>query len=177
MNAGDPVVPNAQLIFALPVPRTHPLTLVASATSMLEAARPYAAIFAADGVDLDAVPAAMQAVQDAVKAKYSPARLKKGAAQGIRDQIKAGHGAIARMDEVIRPLLASDSALLTQWESVKRTAGGHNLTTPVPVPGVMIALNRAMSPAAKRLAASPPELELVRTELAPRPLDPVGSVS
>ena len=133
-HAGDPSVPNAKQIFALPATRTNGLTLIAAATSMVAAATPYAAIFTANGVHLDAVNGAIQALQAAVNAADAAKRVSKGATQGIKDQIKSGHGAVSLMDVVIRPRLASNKALTTQWDSVKRAAGGHNLATPVPVP-------------------------------------------
>ena len=134
-NAGDPNVPNAKQIFTLPATRTNALTLIASAASMVAAATPYASIFTAAGVSLDAVNGAIQALQSAVNAKDTAKRVSKGATKGIKAQVKAGQGAVRLMDVVIRPLLAPNKALFAQWESVKRTAGGHNLATPVPVPG------------------------------------------
>ena len=133
-HAGDANVPNGTQIFALPTTRTNALTLIASATAMVKAATPYSSIFAAHGVSLDAATGAIQAVESAVTAEGSAKRVSKGATQGIKEQIDAGHAAVRLMDVVVRPLVAGNKALLTQWESVKRAAGGHNLAVPVPLP-------------------------------------------
>jgi hypothetical protein len=131
-NAGDPSVPNAKQVFALPATRTNESVLAQAAQAMVTAATPYASIFTAAGVSLDAVNAAIQALQNAVAASNSAKRVSKGATQGIVAQIAAGKGAIRLMDVVIRPEIAANKALLTQWESVKRAAGGQNLASPVP---------------------------------------------
>jgi hypothetical protein len=162
-NAGDPSVPNAAQIFALPATHTNALTLIAAAKAMVTAATPYASIFTDVGVSLDAVNTAIQALQAAVNASASATRVSKGATQGIRDQIGAGKRAVGLMEVVIRPLLASNKAVLAQWESVMRAAGGHNLSAPVPVPpappaGTAPAVptpTTASSPAPARTAASP----------------------
>lgn len=133
-HAGDPSVPNATQIFALPATHTNALTLISSAAAMQAAATPYASIFTAAGVSLDALNTAIQALQAAVNASGSAKRVSKGATQGIEEQVGAGRSAVRLMDVVIRPLLASNKALLAQWESVKRTAGGQNLAAPVPAP-------------------------------------------
>jgi hypothetical protein len=134
LHAGDPNVANAKQIFTLPATRTNPLTLIASAQAMLQVAESYAAVFTLNGVDLDAVSAAIKALQAAVDANGSALRVSKGATQGIVDQIKMGHGAVSLLDVVIRPQLAGNPAVLAQWNSVKRAAGGLNLHTPVPIP-------------------------------------------
>ena len=130
-HAGDPSVANARQIFALPRTRTNALTLIDSAKAMVAVATSYASIFTTNNVNLDAVNTAIQALEAAVNAAGSAKRVSKGATQGIRDQIQAGKGAVRLMDVVIRPVLVSSKALLTQWESVKRTAGGQNLATPL----------------------------------------------
>ena len=133
-NPGDPNVPNARQIFTLPATRTNSLTLLASAKAMVAAATPYAAIFSANGVSLDAVNGAIQALDSAVNAANTADRISKGATQGIKAQIKAAQGAIRLMDVVIRPFIAADKAIVTQWASVKRAAGGLNLSDPSPLP-------------------------------------------
>ena len=65
-HAGDPSVPNAKQIFALPT--THDaLSIIDSAKSMAAVATQYASIFTANGVNLAAVNTATQALQVAVK--------------------------------------------------------------------------------------------------------------
>lgn len=145
----DPDVPGAAQIFAFPATRTNSSTLIAAATAMVQAATPYAAIFTAAGVNLDAVTTAIQQLQAAVNAEGGARRVSKGATQGIKTQIQAGQGAVRMMDVVVRPLLAANKPLLTQWESVKRSAGGLNLAAPVPV-------STAASPAATAPAATAP---------------------
>jgi hypothetical protein len=149
-HAGDPSVPNAAQIFAMPATRTNALTLIASATAMVTAATTYASMFTAAGVSLEAVNGAIEALQAAVTASTSATRVAKGATQGIKDQIRAGRGAVQLMDVVIRPLLASNKAMQAQWESVKRAAGGHNLASSVPVP---VAVPAVTGPA--EVAAAP----------------------
>ena len=136
-HAGDPAVANGRQIFTLPVTRTNALTLINAAKAMVAAATPYASIFTAASVNLDAVTGAIQAVENAVNASQTAKRISKGATQGIKAQIRIGQGAVGLMDVVVRPLLAGNKSLLTQWESVKRAAGGQNLATPVPVPAVL----------------------------------------
>lgn len=133
----DPNVPRALQIFTLPATRTNASTLLQAAQAMLTAATPYASIFTTAGVSLEQVAAAIQALQAAINAENSAKRIAKGATQGIAAQIQAGQGAVRMMDVLIRPLLASNKPLLTQWESVKRAAGGSNLATPVPVPAAV----------------------------------------
>ena len=133
-HAGDPDVANARQVFTLPVTRTNALTLIASAQAMVQTATPYAAVFTANGVSLDAVNAAIQALQSAVTADASAQRVSKGATAGIVAQLQAGHGAVRLMDVVIRPLLAGNKPVLAQWNSVKKAAGGLSLPSPVPVP-------------------------------------------
>jgi len=136
-NAGDPNVPNAKQIFALPASRTNPSVLVQAAQNMVAVATQYRSVFTAGGINLDAVNSAIQAVDTAVNADSGAKRISKGATQGIKAQIQAGHAAVHLMDVVVRPQLAANKALLTQWESVKRAAGGLNLTAPLPVPGAV----------------------------------------
>jgi hypothetical protein len=137
-HEGDPDVANAKQIFTLPGTRTNPLTLIAAAQAMLQIATSYAAVFTLNGVNLDAVAAAIHALQTAVKAAGSALRVSRGATQGIVAQIKVGHGAVSLLDVVIRPQLAGDAAVLAQWNSVKRAAGGLNLHTPVPIPAPVV---------------------------------------
>jgi len=133
-NAGDPNVPQGVQIFTLPSTRTNALTLIASAKAMVAAATPYAPVFTAVGVNLDTVNGAIKALEDALNADGTAKRISKGATQGIAAQIKTAEAAVRMTDVVIRPLLAGNKALLAQWDSVKRAAGGLNLATPQPVP-------------------------------------------
>ena len=135
-HAGDPDVPNAKLTFTLPTSHDA-LTVLNSAKSMVAMATQYASIFTANGVNLDAVNAAIQALESAVNAADAAKRVSKGATEGIKAQIAAGHGAVALMDVVVRPLVAANKSLASQWKAVKKAAGGHNLATPVPVPGAI----------------------------------------
>jgi hypothetical protein len=153
----DPSVPNGVQIFALPATRTNALTLIASATAMVTAATPYESVFTANGVNLDAVTAGIQALQAAVNANDSAKRTAKGATQGIVAQVKAGQGAVHMMDVVIRPLLSANKPLLTQWESVKRAAGGQNTATPTAVPVTTLApiTPGSATPAATSAASTP----------------------
>ena len=153
-NAGDPNVANAKQVFTLPATRTNALTLITSAQAMVQTATPYAATFTANGVDLNAVTTAIQTLQSAANAESSAQRISKGATQGIKAQLLAGHGAIRLMDVVIRPLLAGNKAVLAQWASVKRTVGGSNLGTPVPVPAAVP--SGTSTPAATSPATSAP---------------------
>ena len=57
---------------------------------MVQTATPYASVFSANGVNLDAVNAAIQALQAAVNADASAQRVSKGATQGIVAQLQAG---------------------------------------------------------------------------------------
>lgn len=164
-HAGDPSVPNGTQIFALPATRTNALTLISSAAAMVAAATPYASIFTAASVSLDAVTTAIQALQAAVNAAGSAKRVSKGATQGIKEQMDAGRAAVRLMDVVIRPLLASNKALLSQWESVKRSAGGQNLATPVPLPAAAQA--GSTTTASTQPAATQPATATQPTTAAP----------
>jgi len=157
-NPGDPSVQNAKQIFTLPGTRTNALTLITAAQAMVAAATPYAAVFTANSVDLAAVNTAIQNLQAAVNADASALRVSKGATQGIAAQIKAGHGAVALMNVVIRPLLAGNKPVLAQWESARKSAGGFNLSAPVPVPAAALggtATPAPASPVASAPAAAP----------------------
>ena len=142
----DPNVPNARLIFALPATRTNASALVQSAQAMVAAATPYASIFTAASVSLDQTNAAILALQNAIAADASAKRVAKGATQGIAAQIQAGHNAVRLLDVVIRPLIATDKALLAQWNSVKKAAGGVNLAPPVPVSASITSASSATTP-------------------------------
>jgi hypothetical protein len=146
-HQGDPDVANAKQVFTLPATRTNPLTLIAAAQAMLQIASSYADKFTINGVNLAAVSAAIDALQAAVNASGSAARVSRGATRGIVDQIKVGHGAVSLLDVVIRPQLAGNPAMLAQWNSVKRAAGGLNLHTPVPIPAPVVNSAPAAAPA------------------------------
>jgi hypothetical protein len=154
LHAGDPNIANARQVFTLPATRTNALTLISSAQAMVQTATPYTAVFTANGVDLNAVTTAIQTLQTAVNAESSAQRISKGATQGIRAQLQAGHGALRLMDVVIRPLLAGNKPVLTQWDSVQRTSGGSNLSTPVPVPAAVP--SGTSTPSTTSPVASPP---------------------
>lgn len=156
-NPGDPDVPNAKQIFALPATHTNPSVLVQAAQNMVSVATQYASVFTAGGVNLDAVNSAIQALDAAVNANTGAKRISKGATQGIKAQIQAGHAAVHLMDVVVRPQLASNKALLTQWESVKRAAGGLNLTAPLPVPGAVPSVGGQATGTSGTPAASTPQ--------------------
>jgi hypothetical protein len=153
-NAGDPNVANAKQVFTLPATRTNALTLIASAQAMVQMATPFAALFTTNGVDLNAVTGAIQALQNAVTADASALRVSKGATQGIKAQLQAGHGAVRLMDVVIRPLLAGNKAVLSQWDSVKRAAGGSALPSPVPVPAAVPSGTSTPAPASPVASAA-----------------------
>lgn len=132
-----PLTPNLKIAFKLPAVKTNALTLVAAGTAMVNAAQPYSDQLIAAGLPsnfIDVTNTAIQAVQTAANAESSAKRTSKGATQGIKAQIATGHGAVRMMDVVIRPLLANNKPLLTQWDSVKRAAGGLNLGAPAPLP-------------------------------------------
>lgn len=76
-NAGDPEVPKAAQIFALPATRTNALALIASANAMLATATQYSAIFTQFGVNLQAVQGGITALQNAMNAEQSAQRIKK----------------------------------------------------------------------------------------------------
>jgi hypothetical protein len=137
-HAGDPNVANARQVFTLPATRTNPLTLIAAAQAMVQIATNYKDVFTLNGVNLDAMAAAIEALQAAVKAAGSALRVSMGATKGIVNQIQVGHGAVRLLDVVIRPQLAGDAAVLAQWNSVKRAAGGLNLHNPVPLPAPVV---------------------------------------
>lgn len=145
-HPGDPDVANARQVFTLPATRTNPLTLIAAAKAMLQMATNYTDVFTVNGVNLDAMSAAIDALQAAVNAAGSAVRVSMGATKGIVAQIQVGHGAVRLLDVVIRPQLAGDAAMLAQWNSVKRAAGGLNLHTPVPIPAPVVNTTPAVTP-------------------------------
>jgi len=131
-NAGDPSVPNAVQIFAMPVTRGNSLTIIAAAQAMLAVARQYADVFTAAGMNLDTVSAAIEALETSLTARATANGISQGATQGIKAQLRAGKGAVRIMDVMIRPVLAATPELLTQWQTVKRAAGGPKLGSPAP---------------------------------------------
>jgi len=153
-NAGDPSVPGAVTIFTLPTTRTNALTLITAAKAMVAAATPYVSIFTAAGVSLDAVNAAIQALQAAADTENNAKRISKGATQGIVAQIKAAQGAVRLVDVAIRPLIASNKAIVTQWASVKRSTGGPNLGAPTSLPPASAAAATAAASTATSASTS-----------------------
>lgn len=134
-HAGEPSIPHGVRIFTLPATRTNASVLLGSATAMVGPATPYASIPTAGVISLEAVTASMQGAASSGECAGEREAHREGATQGIVAQIKAGRGTLRMMDVVIGPLLAPNTALFAQWESAKRSAGGSNLKTPVPVPG------------------------------------------
>lgn len=133
-NAGDPNVANAEQIFTMPTTRGNSLTIVAAAKAMLAVATQHADVFTAAGMSLDAVSSAINALEAALALRSSANLASQGATQGIKGQIRSGRGAVRIMDVMLRPVLAATPALLKQWQSAKRSAGGPKFGSPAPRP-------------------------------------------
>ena len=145
-----PITPNLRSAFTLPPAKTNALTLVTMAQTMGQAAVPYAQVFIQNGLKptfLDDLSKAVGALHDAVTAADGSKVTSKGATSGIKEQLVAGKGAIRLIDAIVRPDLASNKTLLSQWNTVKRTAGAPKLSTPAPLPNVLQPITSTPQPA------------------------------
>lgn len=151
-NPGDPSVPNAVQIFTMPATRGNSRTIVDSAKAMLAVATQYADAFTAVGMNLEQVSGAIEALEAALTARGAATGMSLGATQGIKSQIHAAKGAVRIMDVMLRPVLAVRPELLTQWQTVKRSAGGPKLGKAAPTPAAPAATS-AKTPSGQ---ATPP---------------------
>jgi len=136
----DPGIADA---FRLPPANAGVMRLIAAAEAMREAAGPIADQFVTAGRPADFVEqlaAAITALRDSVGGRGTILGTHIGAKAGIKQQLRRGRRAVARLDALVRIAFEGNDVVLARWAAVKRVravpipAAPEESTTPTPTP-------------------------------------------
>lgn len=90
---------------------------------MIEAARPFEAMFVARGLPADFLAqftAARDTLQQALGGRATLIGQHVAAREGIAVEVRRGRRAVARLDAIVRASFATDTTVLAAWQSAKR---------------------------------------------------------
>ena len=107
----------------LPGGKLSSVRLLQSAQGMAIAAVPHTDVFVAAGLPVDFIAqldAAAAALQALVTARTGSRRKRRGATQGVKDQLSAGRKLVNVLDTFVKSALKDDTALLAEWNLAKR---------------------------------------------------------
>jgi hypothetical protein len=116
---------DAGLPAALRMPR-QPLSItkvLQACDAMIEAARPYEAVFVANGLPQDFLAqfeAAREGLAEIVDARSTLLGARVGARKGLEMQFRRGRRAVERLDALIRAEFEGEEAILLSWRKAKR---------------------------------------------------------
>lgn len=110
---------------ALRMPRfpTSMVKVLARCDGMIEAARPFEAVFVAHGLPEDFLAqfaAARESLQRSLGGRAALIGQHVAARAGLAEEVRRGRRAVARLDAIIRAAHGNDRAVLTAWRAVKR---------------------------------------------------------
>jgi hypothetical protein len=140
---------DAGLPAALRMPK-HPLSitnLLQACDAMIEAARPYEAVFVSNGMSPDFLAqfeAAREGLAEIVDARSSLLGARIGARKGLEMQFRRGRRAVERLDALIRAEFEGEEAILHQWRRAKRVqklpggSGASDETGPTGAPSPQV---------------------------------------
>ena len=104
--------------------------ILQASDGMIEAARPFEAVFIANGLPADFLArftSARNALEATQSGRATLVGTHVGARAGMQVQIRRGRGAIDRLDAVVRAAFDDDEETLAKWRNAKRI---HQLTNP-----------------------------------------------
>jgi len=140
-KSGVDVDPGIADAFRLPPANAGVVRLIAAAEAMREAAGPIAASFVTAGRAADFVEqlaAAITALRESVGGRGTILGTHIGAKAGIKQQLRRGRLAVARLDSIVRVAFEGNDVVLARWGAVKRVravpvvAGSDGSTELVP---------------------------------------------
>jgi hypothetical protein len=100
-----------------------PTKLIAVCDGMIEAARPYEAVFVANGLPADFLAqfqGARQALERVMGGRATQVGTHVAARAGLQVQLRHGRRAVERLDAIVRASFRGDLATLTAWRGAKR---------------------------------------------------------
>jgi len=100
-----------------------PTKLIAVCDGMIEAARPHAAVFTANGMPAEFLAQfaeARNALERVMGGRATQVGTKVAARAGLQVQLLRGRRAVERLDAIVRAAFRGDLATLTAWRGAKR---------------------------------------------------------
>ena len=114
----------------LPKPGARALRVLQACNGMIEAVRPYEALFVARGLPADFLAqfiAARDELAAALGGRAAHIGTQVGATKGMAVQMRRGRDAVERLDAIVRASFDGDEVTLTRWRAARRVqlvAGG-----------------------------------------------------
>lgn len=118
-------LPNTPEIQPLKLPRGRPSTekLASMARGMSKAAAPFASVFVSSGLRADFLSRLDATTDELVQVSVDRSRnrgRRGGATQGLKTLLSAGRKIVGVLDALVKSAAATDSALIADWNMVKR---------------------------------------------------------